>query len=411
MRALFAAQTFSLIATQVSRVILPTLAVLLVGASTREVAILTVVEYLPGVLLAPAVGAMADRLPARMVLIGADVVRALAIAAGGAYLLWAESARMLILIGLAAIVGAVSSFFDVTAATVVPRTIPHSAPSERASATSAIAGVQYLALIVGPSLGGLVAQLIRTGGSLLISAALYVGSLSFLPGVRARPAGGMAAGHPGASLAVTLRDRTLRRFIAGAGLLNLGGSAIGAIFVPYLYRDLSFTPLLTGIAYAANGAALLVGLRLARHLLGRWPEIRMIRLAATGCALAIMSIPFAPRGVGGVVVIMIYQLVFGVSASTWSLAIALTIQRVIPEERLGRANAVLRAVSTGAMPVGAAAASGVAGILSTRLTIAVFVMVVMLAPLVYLGRNWTLDSGDPRAETRSEEFPSNQEQP
>jgi MFS family permease len=77
---LWSAQTVSEFGSQVTGLALPLAAILVLKASTFEVAALGVVEFLPFVLFSLPAGAWVDRLRRRPILIAADWGRAIALA-------------------------------------------------------------------------------------------------------------------------------------------------------------------------------------------------------------------------------------------------------------------------------------------------------------------------------------------
>src|SRR4051812_37167251 len=76
---LWSAQTVSELGSQVTGLALPLAAILVLKASTFEVAALGVVEFLPFVLFSLPAGVWVDRLPRRPILIAADWGRAAAL--------------------------------------------------------------------------------------------------------------------------------------------------------------------------------------------------------------------------------------------------------------------------------------------------------------------------------------------
>jgi MFS family permease len=77
---LWSAQTVSQFGSQVTNLALPLAAILVLKASTFEVAALSVVEFLPFVLFSLPAGVWVDRLRRRPILIAADWGRAAALA-------------------------------------------------------------------------------------------------------------------------------------------------------------------------------------------------------------------------------------------------------------------------------------------------------------------------------------------
>src|SRR5439155_2757001 len=109
---LWAGQTVSQFGSQVTNLALPFVAILVLHASTFEVAALGVVEFLPFVLFSLPAGVWVDRLRRRPILIAADCGRALVLGSVPlAYLLGALSLTQAY--AAAFLAGLLTVFFDV----------------------------------------------------------------------------------------------------------------------------------------------------------------------------------------------------------------------------------------------------------------------------------------------------------
>src|SRR5205814_5062211 len=116
---LWSADSISKAGTQVSVLAIPLVAVLILGASAFEVALLGTIEFLPFILFTLPAGVWIDRLRRRPILIAGDVVRAVSLASIPlAYQLGVLSIYQLYLVGF--INGIATVFFDVADQSYLP---------------------------------------------------------------------------------------------------------------------------------------------------------------------------------------------------------------------------------------------------------------------------------------------------
>ena len=116
---LWSAQTVSEVGSQVTNLALPLAAILVLKASTFEVAALGVVEFLPFVLFSLPAGVWVDRLRRRSILIAADWGRAAALGSIPiAYVAGALTLGQLYAVGF--VTGVLTVFFDVAYQSYLP---------------------------------------------------------------------------------------------------------------------------------------------------------------------------------------------------------------------------------------------------------------------------------------------------
>ncbi|NLI78487.1 MAG: MFS transporter [Candidatus Riflebacteria bacterium] len=110
------------------------------------------VSFLPAILIGPFAGTLADRLPAKVLLIGADLFRAVLIV----FFAWLAQQdalavkHLFVLCGLLATAGV---FHSPTTLTVIPRVVP---PDRLDEAMALHTIVRDISKLVGPSIGGLI---------------------------------------------------------------------------------------------------------------------------------------------------------------------------------------------------------------------------------------------------------------
>lgn len=110
------------------------------------------VSFLPAILIGPFAGTLADRLPARLLLIGADLLRAGLVV----FFAWLARLEALAVEHLFVLCGALATagvFHSPTTLTVIPRVVP-AAHLEEAMALHTI--VRDIAKLAGPAIGGMI---------------------------------------------------------------------------------------------------------------------------------------------------------------------------------------------------------------------------------------------------------------
>ncbi|MFF2119960.1 MFS transporter [Kitasatospora sp. NPDC058184] len=350
-------QMTSSVGRQVTALALPLLAIAHLHAGPLGASALMAMTYLPGVLLSPLIGVAVDRARLRRMLVAVSWLQVPAIgsvplAAALDGLTWPH------LFAAAAASGALNSAQGVALQSCLPRVVP---PDRLLPANSSLTGARTIGLIGGPALGGILIGLIDPAPALLVECAAYlVGGALFLALPAALNRSAQEAGSGARSrldalregLAVIRRETLLRRQALAAAGLNLGGGAGGGLFVLYADRELQLPPWQLGTVYAAYAVGMGTGVLVATSVTRALGMARAIRLCAVGAGAALFLIPAASLGLSFAVLVL-YQLLFGLMATIWSIAMTTGRQLVTPAHLLGRVNAFLQAVLTATLPVGA----------------------------------------------------------
>ncbi|HEY7420576.1 MAG TPA: MFS transporter, partial [Gaiellaceae bacterium] len=176
----WAAQTASQVGSQVTQLALPLVAIVVLDASTFEVALLTVVEFLPWLIVSLPAGVWVDRVRRRPVLVAADVGRALALAwvpLGAA--LGVLSVWQLYAVGFVA--GSLTVFFDVGYQSYIPSLVGR---DRLVDGNSKLEFTRSAAQIGGPGLGGALITALSAPYAILVDAASFVVSALLLGTIR-----------------------------------------------------------------------------------------------------------------------------------------------------------------------------------------------------------------------------------
>jgi MFS family permease len=158
-------------------------AVLDLTGSARDLGFVIAAKTAPLVVFLLAGGVLADRLPRRGVMLGADVVRML-LQATTAALLLSHSARVWELVVLQAFAGTATAFFNPASTGLTPMTVS----AERLQEANALRGMSMASMqLVGPAVAGLLIVTVGSGYALAIDAATFGVSAFYLARLRLPP--------------------------------------------------------------------------------------------------------------------------------------------------------------------------------------------------------------------------------
>lgn len=154
--ALLTGETVGNVAVEIAQVAWPIIAITYLAATELEIGILGMAEGIAFLLLSLPVGAWVDRVSRRAVMVAANVVRALTMAAiPTLWLLGALEVHWLMVIAL--VMSGAQVFFDMAYMSIVPSLVPDHQLNE---ANSRLQMTNEVARAAGPGLGGVLAKAI-----------------------------------------------------------------------------------------------------------------------------------------------------------------------------------------------------------------------------------------------------------
>ena len=348
-RLLFLGQFLSIIGDRVTMLVLP-FAVLSLGGSVADVALVSVAQFLPFVVLALPAGVWADRWNRKRIVIISDAVRMVS-QGSAALLLLSHEATVIHLVVIAAVYGVADAFFSPAITGLIPMTVaPH-----HIQPANALRGATYsLGSIGGPLLGGLLLVLVGPGGSFGFDAITFLVSVVVMTRLRPRPLDG----------AETL---SRERFFAGLGrgwrevrtrswvVALLGGFSAYSIFV--LPAIFVLGPVLMAqkfdgaSSWALTNIGFGVGALVGDLVLLRWRPRFALRVAAfalIGASCQAIIIAVGPN----VWVITALQAVTGACVTACFSLWETSLQEHIPGDALSRVSSFDYLASGGFIPLG-----------------------------------------------------------
>jgi hypothetical protein len=304
---------------------------------------------IPRTALIMAGGWASDRWRPQTVMLAADAVRALAMAAL-AVMAASGPARAALLVPVAVVLGAGEGMFLPASFSVIPSLLP----GENLQAGNALASsCTQLASLAGPAAGGVLVALGSPAAAFWLDAASFAVSAAALLALRAAPAAAGPAARDGAVAGPRLRDlvradRVLPVLIGINIAANLGSAGLDGVALPALAHG----PLHAGAqGYGAILAGFAGGALLGTLAAGQAGQPRRPAIAGSVAFLAEAAAIAVTPFLGGVGAVIAAQAAFGACNGFGNTCTITAFQRWAPAGGLGRLNGLLLLTSFGMAPV------------------------------------------------------------
>ncbi|MGW4893873.1 MFS transporter [Kitasatospora sp. NPDC004240] len=352
----WASVTVSSLGDGMSFVALPLLAAQL-AADPRQIALVSMAEQLPWLLLGLPSGVLADRFDRRRILWLVDASRALLVGALAAAMA-ADMVTITLLALVAFLLGCGRTLYSGAWAGMVPALV---APGELTRANARLQSSSLIAdTLLGTPLGallfGIAAALPFAVDAVSFAAAaalVYILRGSFQP-----------HSQPASKTWTTLRRDTtegarwlwrhhlLRRLCLASGITNLVGGGLIAILVLYARQTLGLGNLGFALLVASFALGGVAGAMSTPRLTARFGAPRVLKLTAAGTAVAAVvaggatSGPMAGMGIAA----------YGTASLAWNVTAVSLRQSLVPAELLGRVATAYQMVIGSGTALGAVAA-------------------------------------------------------
>ena len=378
-------------AEQIALAAAPIVAVLVLGVGEGRTGLLQTALTLPFVLFAIPAGLLTDRIWRRILMAGAEALRAVAL---GMILLliWLGwlTLPLLAFLGFVAVCGTV--VFSVAAPALVPSLV---APDQLPAANARIELARTVAFASGPALGGVLVGWIGAAPAFGVAAALSAVAVVLLSGIHEPARATMPRRHPlqevkeGASF--VLHHALLRPVFITQFTFNTGSFLTLAVFVPYAVRHLGLSATGVGATLAMYGVGMVIGALSATRVMRRLAFGTVIGLGpvtgfAAAVVMALTTIIPTPLLAG------MSFFMLGVGPILWVISTTTLRQSVTPPRLLGRVTAI-NILSYGARPLGSALGAILGGLFGAEICLYVAVLifaaqalVILLSPAVSLTR-------------------------
>jgi len=354
-------------------------AVLELTKSPTDVGLVVACRSIPQVLFLLVGGIWADRLPRHAVMLGSNLVSALAQGLTAALLL-TGSAQVWHLAALQALGGTAMAFFFPASMGLVPQTVSDTQLQE----ANALLGLSLnLAQISGAAAAGFVVAGVGPGWAIAVDAASFLVGAVFLAGMHLPPGQRVEASNFVRELALGWREFRSRTWlwVIVVAFAFLNAIEVGGVNVlgPVVAKRSLGGPASWGLIVTAQS----IGLIAAGFVMLRWRPARILLVGTVGMLggapfLVLLAI-HAP-----VAVIATTALVAGVGMETFGVMWDTAMQQQIPQDRLSRVYSYDALGSYAFIPIGAAAAGPLAAVLGVRTTLFGGAALVLLCTLSML---------------------------
>jgi MFS family permease len=352
-RRYWTATTISLLGDQVSAIAVPLAAVLVLRASAAQMGFLAALEWLPYLLFALHLGAWVDRVGRRrQIMIAADLGRAaLWITVPICYALHVLTLSQLYVVMFAG--GTLSILFSVANSALFVSIVPE---HQYVDGQTLLNGSRALAQAAGPSLGGVLVELLSAPAAIIVDTLSFLSSAFFLS--RIRPTEPPAA-VPGKSSTLEgarfiRRNPVIRASLVAMAPTNCFFFMFLAIYLLYAVRDLHFRPFVLGLVLAAVAVGSILGAALTARIAAR---IGIGWAYTAGIGIASLSLLLWPAATGSrpLVFAMTFagMLGAGFGILLMDISIGSIFAVVVPDALRSRVNGAFNAVNYGTRPVGA----------------------------------------------------------
>lgn len=337
----WSAATVSIFGSLLTRIALPLVAILTLGAGPIEVAALRAVELVSLAVVGLVAGAWVDRLRRRPVLIWADLGRAVllgsipvAFALGG-LTFW----HLLVVAGLAA---ALTAFFDAADNAYLPSIVERERLVEANSALAASGSVSEFASF---GISGFLVTLLSGPITIAIDAVTFVVSAILLLTVKReeappppREARAPLLHEIRAGLAKVGHDGVLRAFAITQMLVAATWGIGGAVWFLFVLEELHIGAEIIGVVAAVGGVSSFIGAVIAHRSTTRFGIGRVAVIAMVMCAVGNLFVPLAPAAFPLIAVAFLIgqQLVTDSALTVYNITDVSIRQSIVPDRELGR---------------------------------------------------------------------------
>jgi MFS family permease len=351
-RRFWIGQTISLFGDQITLIALPLAAVLVLDAGPAEMGYLGAAALVPNILFSLHAGALVDRMGyRRQTMIAADLGRALFLATiPVAYAL--DVLTITQLYTVAFLTGALSVFFFVSYSTLFVSMVPRESYVE---ANSLLAGSRAFSFVAGPSVGGVIVQVLSAPSALAADAVSFLLSAYYLGSIHPEepPTEDSPESRVTAGLRFISRTPTLRASLAATATINFFNFVFFALFILYATRSLHVRPGVLGVVLGAAAIGGLIGSVITSRLSRSLGVGRVVLLGSFLFPIPLLLVPLA-SGPKPVVLAMLFLAEFGsgLGVMIFDISIASIFQALVPDRLLARFSGAYTFVNYGVRPLG-----------------------------------------------------------
>ncbi|MFI9383590.1 MFS transporter [Kutzneria sp. NPDC052558] len=387
---LWAAYAASAVGTWFAFDAFPLVAILVLHSTPAEVSLLAAAGLTVGALVAVPLGPWVEFRPKRPVMVGADLLRFLALLTlPAAYLVGGLTFGQLVVVSVVA--AAADIVFTAASGAFLKSLV---AKEHLLQANGRFEATNWAAVAVGPPLGGLAIGAFGPMTTIAANAVSFLVSALGIGAIRGREPKPERAARISLNEILDgwrhiLRHPVLRPLFLNSGLFNGLLMATAPLLAVLMLGDLGFTPWQYGLAFGLPSLGGLIGARLARPLVARFGQRRVLLTSSVIRVLWVPGLAFVGPGLPGLLLVIALELGIITSCSVYApVSATARLEHSTPDTvaRVLSAWSVTTKVSTAAMTAGWGL---LAALIGPREAIAAAGGLILLTPLAMIGRQST----------------------
>lgn len=378
----WSAYSTSTFGTAITAVALPLTAVQVLHANALETGLLAAAAYVAWLVIGLPAGAIVQRLPLRGAQVWMDIARFLALLSVPVSW-WMGMLSIVQLVIVALVISFADVIFFVASATFIPSIVPK---EELQAKNSLMSGTHAVSQLGGPSLGGLLVQVLGPVVTVAIDALSYLASailLRTLPSTKTEAirSNSSIRKEVAEGLRFTMSDSVMRATLWNATIINFIGGIQLALFAIYLVRELNTPALMIGVLLAAEGLGSLLGASIVTPLTKRVGSAQSCLYASVVLCMGAFLIPIG-SGISAYAFFAVGCILFAVGTVITSTTTRTYRQLATPTQLVSRVMASVRFISWGAVPVGSLLAGILGSAIGLRETLIVGAFISLASVIV-----------------------------
>ncbi|WP_405498010.1 MFS transporter [Nocardia sp. NBC_00511] len=389
---------------------LPLIAVLALHASPVQVSVLSAVGPAVGALIALPLGPWVEFRRKRPVMITMDLVRfAVMLSIPIAYALGRLGFAQLMIVS--AVVAAAKIAFNAASGAYLKSIVRQ---EDLLVANARFESTNWSSIAVGPPLGGAAIGVFGPVTTIIADALSYLLSALGVTAIRDREEPPQRTGKDGTRLADLLEGWRYLLSHSGLRVLLFNSMLVSGLIMAtepllavLLLRELGFPPWQYGLAFAAPCLGGLIGSRLARRVVARYGQFRILRTVGALRVVCLIGLAFVGPGIAGLATVIVVELAIIICMSLYAPVLVTYRLEQTPKDRVTRTLSAW-SISTGLSIAVCTALAGVLAQATTpRTALAVCGLLILTTALLLPRREDSapaasvpLDSPQPHSDSR-----------
>ncbi|MEX2462550.1 MAG: MFS transporter [Paenibacillaceae bacterium] len=379
-------QTISMLGSQVTYIALPLTAVLILNATPVQMGAFQAVSTAPFFILGLFAGAWIDRVDRLPLLVYTNIASVI-ILSFVPILAWFNLLSIWLLYIVAFLSAASTMTFQLAYQSFLPSIIKKENLPE---GNSKLEGSRTVTQVLGPSMAGVLIQLITAPIAILVDIISFIISACFFSNIKVTESKPQIAKQNiwlqiFEGLKVIISNPFLRSISFSTAILNFSRSAFEAVYLLFVVKTLSLNPAQIGMVYGFGSMGSLLGAVIANRIAKRFGIGASIVGSCVLIGIGFSLVSFASDSLFlSIPLLILAQAFTGMGNTVYFINQVSLRQAITPNNLLGRVNASQIFISRSAMPLGGVLGGIIGSCFGLRFSIAITSIFSFLAVLLLI---------------------------